>query len=491
MNEAGAQEVLLIRAVEGADGEGALLTEEDRGDAGRAAAELVRWQAADQGESATAEAFVARRAAILAARLAERSPMAWRAIRAMYWRPWLGVALPLAALVIGVAAEHITDRRHVNILAFPLLGLMVWNVAVYAWLIVHEAIYLATRSRRPPGWPARLLAGGRRNLGDAAGPLAGTLVSFGADWVQRSGPLVAARVGRVLHLSAVMLALGTIAGLYVRGLAFEYRAGWESTFLGADAVHGILTFFLQPVARLISQPFPGVDEIAALRWGGAGTGENAGRWIYLYTGAVMLSVVAPRLALAAIAWSRERRLAARFPLSLDEPYFRRVLAGWHDSSAQVRVVPYAYTPAAATTEGLQRLADHLLGGGAHVHCTRPVAFGDEDAVSTGAQAPAPDLLIALFNLASTPETENHGVFLDRLKSQARTTVTVIVDEAPYRHRLGAQTATDTRLAERRRAWAGLAATRGLRPVFADLEAPDLAAVERELDSDIAGLATTA
>jgi len=39
LNEAAAQQVLLIRAVEGADGAGKLLSEDDRGYAGRAAAE--------------------------------------------------------------------------------------------------------------------------------------------------------------------------------------------------------------------------------------------------------------------------------------------------------------------------------------------------------------------------------------------------------------------------------------------------------------------
>ena len=51
MNEAAAREVLLVRAVETADGAGAVLSAQDRGHAGRAAAELVRWQAADQGRA--------------------------------------------------------------------------------------------------------------------------------------------------------------------------------------------------------------------------------------------------------------------------------------------------------------------------------------------------------------------------------------------------------------------------------------------------------
>ncbi|TAK54256.1 MAG: DUF2868 domain-containing protein [Gammaproteobacteria bacterium] len=488
MNESAAREVLLVRAVELADGADATLSASDRGHAARAAAELVRWQAADQGRRATAEEFLARRAQLLAAKLAERSPTAWHALRAFQWRPWIGIALPLAAFAIGAAMEHIADRRHVNILAFPLLGLVAWNLAVYLWLAVHGLNGLLTGSRASTGWLHRTLAGARGELDvHSAGALAGAFARFGLDWLERSAPLVTARAGRVLHLSAAMLALGALAGLFVRGLAFEYRAGWESTFLDAATVHAILSFVLGPAEKLSGVALPGVAELATLRWGDGATGENAGRWIYLYTATVALAVIGPRLLLTAIARMREQGLAARFPLPLDEPYFRRVLAGWRESPAQVRVVPYAYTPGEAASEGLQRLAMHLLGDDARVYLARPVAFGEEDAPAPAADARAqdPDLVVALFNLASTPETENHGVFLDHLAPLARGRLAVIVDESPYRRRLGAQAGADERIAQRRQAWTGLAATRDLHALFVDLESPDLVAAARELDEPLA------
>jgi hypothetical protein len=285
-------------------------------------------------------------------------------------------------------------------------------------------------------------------------------------------------------LSAALLALGVIAGLYVRGLVFEYRAGWDSTFLEANSVHGMLAFFLKP-ATLIGWPFPNVAEIAALRWS-AGTGENAADWIHMYAVTALLVVVLPRLILAAIARWRERRISTHFPLSLDEPYFRRVLSVWREVPARVRVAPYGYTPSEAACEGVQRLAAHLFGEGVKLQFATAVKYGDEDspAASGRGESSAADLVIALFNLASTPETENHGVFLDGVKAQANGPVVVLVDESPYRLRLGAQSGTAVRLAERRQAWTGLVSTRGLVAVFADLEAPDLAGVERELDRQL-------
>lgn len=487
MNESAAREVLLVRAVEGADSAGKILTPGDLAHAGRAAAELVRWRAAEKGEPATEEAFVAKRAELLVARIAERAPRPYRAFRSLRWRPWIGVAVPLIALAIGAVAEHIADRRHVSILAFPLLGIVAWNLAVYAWLMARAAITRAKPGSPDPGWLRRLVAGVRSELAARApGPLAGRLASFGTDWARRSGPLVAARAGRVLHLSAALLAFGAIAGMYVRGLAFEYRAGWESTFLDANAVHAIVEAFLLPAAWLLGQALPGVEQIAALRWDGAASGENAARWIHLHATTVVLAVLLPRLALAALAYSRERAFSNRFPLSLEEPYFRRVLGGWRERPGNVRVAAYAYTPSEPAMERLRRLATRVLGEDARVVAVRPVAFGEEDDIEVPAEAePAPpDLVIALFNLGSTPEIENHGVFLDALKARGGNAFAVIVDESPYRRRLGAQAGAQARLSERRRSWSAFAETRGLRVVFADLGADDLAAAGRELDMQL-------
>jgi len=487
VNETAAQEVLLVRAVERADTQGKLLTEDDRRFAGRTAAELVRWRAADRGERPSGEAFVAKRAELLAGKLAERAPRAGRMLKAMRWRPWIGAALPAIAFVLGLLVDRIADPGRVNILAFPLLGIIVWNLAVYISLVARTVRSLARHAGRKPGWLQQLLAGARSRLSLAAsGPLAEALARFGFDWGERSMPLVAARASRILHLSAAALALGAVAGLYVRGLAFEYRAGWESTFLEADSVHALLTLFLGPSAALIGQPLPTVDALAALRWSAAGGGENAGRWIYLYAVTVALVVIVPRLVLGLIASVRERRLSARFPLSLDEAYFRRVLSQWREAPAHVRVQPYSYTVDEPASEGMQRLLSNLFGDTVQVYWARPVAFGEEDSMraTPEAQARPADLVIALFNLSATPETENHGVFLDKLKSQTPGTLVMLVDQGPYRERLGTQAGAEARLAERREAWSGFGATRNLRAVFADLAAADFASAQTELDAQI-------
>ncbi len=490
MNETAARNVLLVRAAEAT---GEVVSDEDRGYAERTAAELVRWQSADRGTRPSAEAFIAKRAELLAQKLVDRNPRIRRILDATRFRPWIGIALPLIALALGALLDRVTDPGRINVLAFPLLGLIVWNLAIYVVLLARTINSAVRRGRRRPGWEARLLAGARiRGALSASGPLAAALARFAADWTERSAPLIAARAGRILHISAAALALGAVAGLFVRGLVFEYRAGWESTFLRADSVHALITLFLGPAAALTGQPLPTHEEIVALRWSEAGGGENAARWIYLYTAAVATVVIVPRLLLGVSAWLRERRLTNHFPLGLDDAYFRRVLAHWREAPAHVRVQPYAYTADERAAQGVQRLAANLFGDSVQVYWARPIAFGGEDSMSpaeTAAAAPS-ELVLALFNASSTPEPENHGVFLDKLRSFTRATLVMLIDEGPYRERLGGGAGAEPRIGERRHAWKAFATTRSMPAVFADLASGDVAAAQAELDNHLVGSTAT-
>ena len=50
-----------------------------------------------------------------------------------------------------------------------------------------------------------------------------------------------------MHLAAAVVAIGLVAGLYVRGTVLRYEAGWESTFLDASQVHALLYLSQEPV----------------------------------------------------------------------------------------------------------------------------------------------------------------------------------------------------------------------------------------------------
>ncbi|MGH6611849.1 MAG: DUF2868 domain-containing protein [Burkholderiaceae bacterium] len=489
MDEENARDVVLVRAIESADSEHVIFTNEDRSHASRAAAELARWQAAEQRKASSAELFIGERARLLVQMLQRRSPALARTAHAFEWRSWIGVVLPAVAFAVGAVVEHIADRQHVNVLAFPLFAIILWNVAVYVLLLlrlVAGAGGVGISASGPRRWLAAIA---QRSVRARRGAAPESIRAFISQWSGRVAPLMTARAARVLHLSAALLALGAIVGLYVRGLVFEYRAGWESTFLDAPAVHAILSFVLTPAAQLISVPFPNVETIAAMRFVGgapvAGAGDAA-LWIHLYAITVGAVVIVPRLALALIAAWQERR-RSRFTFDMTEPYFRRLAGPFADGSGgsiRLRVVPYSYSPDEAALQGLRAVATALLGDGAELLLLPPVAFGAEDEVGpTLSSTESPSALtLALFNMAATPETENHGAFLKALRSASAARVAALIDESAFRRRLGGNT---ERLAERRNAWLSFCQTFGVDATCVDLAQPDLAVVERDLAPSLA------
>lgn len=474
MDEHAARDVVLLRAIETADEAGEVFPVEQRRQVSRTAAELARWDATQLRTAPSGDMMLARRAQLALDALAQQQP-AVRAARQARWRPWIGIALPLVALALGAAAERIADRQHVNLLAFPLLGILVWNVAVYLAMLLRPLL------GRGVGPLRRWLAGAAAGARNATGPvLPAALPRYAAEWTQISAPLANARAGRVLHLAAACFAIGALAGLYVRALAFEYRIGWESTFLQAPTVHAIVSTLLGPAAKLIGMPFPDLAAIEAMRLNGGVGGVDAGPWIHLYAVTLGLVVVVPRLLLAAIAGWRERRLAADLPFDREAPYYRRLLGDVAERAVRVRVAPYSLTLDEPAHAGLLALARHLYGDATQLALRPSVAFGDESVAAAGIARREDDvpLTLAVFNAAATPENENHGRYLDTLRAAIDGPLALLLDTGPYARRLGAGGAA--RLDERVRNWSAFAAGRGLAFAATDLAAPDLAAAERAL-----------
>jgi hypothetical protein len=286
-----------------------------------------------------------------------------------------------------------------------------------------------------------------------------------------------ARAARVLHWAAAAFALGAIAGMYLRGLAFEYRAGWESTFLSADQVRALLAFALAPGSALTGIAIPGVEHLERIRFG-AGGGENAAPWIHLYAATTAAVVLIPRALLALLATALERRGAGRFALPLNEPYYARLLRQYSRGATRVQVIPYSYQVPAPSVQGLSAAFARAFGAHAEVRFTDAVAYGAEDRLG---ELPAADLHAGLFNLAATPERENQAAFLEALRARVgrEGAVAVIVDETGYAKRFAHQ---PERVEERRAAWRTALEGLGIEPVFIDLGDPDLKAAEAALNA---------
>jgi hypothetical protein len=287
--------------------------------------------------------------------------------------------------------------------------------------------------------------------------------------MQASGTLTAARLGRVLHVSAAAFALGALAALYLRGIAFEYRAGWESTFLDAAAVHWLLGTVLGPASAITGIALPGVEGYQPLRFS-TGGGVNAAPWLHLYAVTLGFAVVLPRLLLALGDRWLEARLAARFPLPLEAPYFRALLRLLRAQPLSAAVAPYGITLAPQATLNLNALFTQAFGARTAVSIAPATAFGAEDEIDPASIAGKAMLLAPLFALTATPEAENHGAFIDRLKPAAGgARVVVLVDESAFRRQFGADS---PRLGERRALWEQFAAGRRVPAVFVDVDQTD-------------------
>lgn len=479
MNESDARKLLLVRAIELNDPGETVLTREDRLWATRAA----------RAEGTEEAGFLARRAALAENRLAARHQAVARAWRNARWPGWLSWLLPLAAFIGGVAANEFAAGQRINIIAFPLLGMLAWNLAVYAVLVAGALAALSGRPAHPPALIRAILARLARPLrqppagqgGQDGQILARGLGRFYADWLQLSAPLANQRLRRDLHLAAACLAAGTLAGMYVRALGYEYLAGWESTFIDEHALHRLLGLVLGPASILTGIALPGPEHLAALRWSPAQRGENAGHWIHLYAASAAIFIIVPRLLLAcwaALSAGHMRRTLLR-PDPAD-PYLRRLLRAAQGKGSLVLVLPYSYHLSDAARAGLNHLLDASLGEGTQVEYEAPIAYGDEDeylaAPASAGQRP-PDHLLVLFSLAATPEDENQGALIQGLLDQGRAPLLAVLDESAWRARLAGQAGAAERMAQRRAAWERLLGGHGAHGIALDLEAAVPAAAQ--------------
>lgn len=478
MDERAALAVTAVKAVETTDRERAVWTDADRAWASRAAAEV-------EGGSAPPAVFLARRAQLALERIGVRAPALARVVRAAHWRPWVGAVLVAVALVAGVASDRVGDAQRINILAPPVLGVLLWNLAVYIALAVGYVVHYGDATAAGPlrRAVARLAGGVTRTT--RTDPMRDAIAAFARDWSEQAAPLYAARAARVLHLAAAAFALGIIGSLYVRGLAFEYRASWESTFLDAATVRSLVAFFYAPGALVAGMVVPDAAHIAAIR---APASETAASWLHLMAATLAVVVIAPRLLLALGMGMVEHYRAARVGEDLHAPYFARLLRDFDEGPVAVRVVPYSFAVTPPAVAALETLLVRALGAGATLAVAPPVAYGDEETTSGDTEHVGRGPVVALFNATATPERETHGRFLAALAAAAAgRPLLVIVDEAAFNARWRDDQA---RREARRRLWRDACAEVRLAPVFVDLAAPDLAAVAEAVDAALAGSASS-
>jgi hypothetical protein len=453
LSEREARTFLLVRAVEETDQEGVLLPPRTRAAATRRVFD-------EPARKTDTDARMRARAALLREDLLREAPALNRVIDPPRPRSVVVLATIVLAFLVGALANLLGPERRVSILAFPLAGILAWNVAIYAgvvaqWILRATApLHRTGRTTSRLAFAARWLEGMRvaglaRRLGGSARSVAVTdaIDRFHRLWVTTATPLVAARVRIVLHVAAAAMALGAIAGLYASGIAFEYRATWESTWLDAPVVQRYLDTVLGPASRVLDVPVPDV----ALMRGPVGEGPAA-PWIHLWAVTLVLFVVVPRAALALVDVLTAARLAHWLPVDVDVAYARRALHSGRGAASVVDVVYYSCAPDAGLRERLHTLLQEQAGARAVVRDAAQLDYGDAaDRVALGDDAAVSGRIVVVFALAQTPEAEVHGEFLGKLLDRvdrAGWELVVVLETATYRQRVGSA----ERVRERRATW---------------------------------------
>jgi len=446
MNEADARRVVLVQAYDGADSP--LWTRDDAAWATRLATQAL-------GADAAVEQLLAERARHAVQRLQPRDRAVQRWLARPPWRwHWALLAL-LVGAVAGFGADLIDRHQIVNVLAPAAWAVVAWNTVVYLLLLWSALRRGPPRSGAGTGLRRALLAWWQRAGGD------GPLRTATRRWAELSAPLALSRVAALLHLAAAALAAGVVASMYLRGLVLDFRAGWQSTFLDADAVHQLLGVLLAPAVAATGIALPDAAAFAAMRLTAPGQAATAGAapWIHLYAATLAMAVVLPRLALALAGALQAVVRARRIQVPLTDPATLREVQRLQRRSSVVQVCPYAQAAGAQAALGLRRLLAGELGDDLQLLFAAATAVGDEDDAAARLGDGAATLRVALVDMAATPEDDHHGRFVAALRAAAPVLpLLLVVDESAYRQRFAT---LPERVSERRAAWRQWAAAHEL------------------------------
>jgi len=316
-----------------------------------------------------------------------------------WWWAFAGWVLAFAA---GFGLTGIGTEREINLLALPLVGLLLWNAVVMLASAVLEMMPTGGRDE-DAGWFASVAMRLSHGSGDRdrgaheetfrryAWPLAVERMKSGSRaW---------------LHVAAAVLALGSGAGMYAKGWSHEYRAVWESTLLRPNQAEIFFSTLFWPASKTLNTAVPVGDLSKMQRTGGkVERPADALPWIHLYAATLVLLVVVPRLLLA--AWTRGRGIsrAQRQWNALGwNAYARRLLRSIEGGDEVVQVLLHGMPDGEDHRSRWIRSIRKKIGGMSRLDL-QVIPSGDEDEFAAG-WVPQTHGVIVLFQLATTPEQE--------------------------------------------------------------------------------------
>lgn len=421
------RKVLIVQALEESDEGEIIVTASDK----REAAILAGAPLSRRGDTSERDRFLVTRAETLISRILSRHPDSsrWLEPHSTHHSGLITLGLAAVAAMAGFLTNELGPEKRINILSFPLLGIILWSLMVY----LREAIVFFRRRSSVHedgwiGWLSAILVSRTYPVTNEGSPegakatFSGARHRFEKRWQEIRTPVTFARIKASLHGAAFVLAAFAIGGMYVKGLANEYRAVWESTFF-TDSAHlrPFLQLVLGPAVSLSGGTLPSPSELDAIHWQaveGEISGENAARWIHWYALTVGLFVLIPRALLTVFWHLRSNRLGTTLPfLQISPRYFERLLATSTGTAHRVHIVPYAFEPDVDGKRALIKRLEDQFGQSVDLTWEPSIAFGREDDFSISLLESEGELL-PLFNFGATPEVETHLSVYQTLSQKA-------------------------------------------------------------------------
>lgn len=392
---------------------------------------------------------------------------------------WVVFILPIIAFIIGLGSDVLSSSGKINLIAFPIFVVLAWNFAMYLLLLINAtrgpgAEFSATGFKR---WLARkyeaIASPEERPSKPGVIPWHEVHRQFVSYWFGQSRGMLIERIKVNLHVAAMLAAVGLIAGMYLRGLAFEYRAGWSSTFLNADSLATLLGVLLSPASWVTGIQLPDADQLQLLAWSTGSKGENAARWIHLYAATCILFIGFPRLVLALASAGKAERLRRSFPLDLNAIGLAvgsgNPLEDSNNPKAKLfSVIPFNRRLNDQDLELVRLFAFGEAEGPVNLDIRDGIEYDEVDEYFSAFKSPKPEPFryVLVFNLAATPENEVHGDVIRRLQQRATAErLLIYIDGHSFVDRFQGDADFHDRLDSRKQDWANLLKLHEVKPVF--------------------------
>ena len=377
----------------------------------------------------------------------------------------ISLAIILVASIAGFLTNELGPVKRINILAFPLIGIIVWNLCIYVAEIVllfrpknqlfesgliHSLVNFLTR-------PGKQQGDSPQEIDEREQLVTGAILSFENQWMKFLLPVWGAKLKSLLHLTALLLAGAAIIGMYVKGLANEYLAIWESTFFQDGAsLRPFLNAVLGPAASLFGESIPSAQGLEEMHFKVGSTTTvpgNAAKWIHWYAATVAIYVLIPRAILAIIWRIKASHQARNIPFrSVSPRYFDRLISISSGKSLPISILPYAHEPGAQIRRKVLLETENLFGRPIELSWEPNIPFGEEEELDLG----SPDRergIMLLFNFSATPERETHlTLFHSLLKFQHTDRYHILLDSEAFDQKASAFSDGAKRREDRLRSW---------------------------------------